>query len=229
MKTRTLLTASAIALVTAAPVMAAPFEAGVITDLNIRSGPGPDFEVVGVIPEDGNVTVEGCLENGNWCEVTYDGTTGWSYDQYLAVEAEAEAEERVIVAQRPASVEVETLTYEREATDTEQSVGAGAGATLGALSAYALGGPAAGIVASGIFGAAAGAEATDEVEETVTYVRENPVETIYLDGEVVVGAAVPDSVTMYDLPQVDGYQYLTVNQVPVIVDAETGVIVRAIR
>ncbi|QQA43733.1 DUF1236 domain-containing protein [Pelagovum pacificum] len=244
------LTASALAIAVAAPVAAAPFDAGVITDLNIRRGPGPDFEVVGVIPADGTVTVNGCLEDAGWCEVSFDGQTGWAYDQYLAVEpgmadpideegveadivADAEADvanpERVIVAQRPSTVEVDTITYQDEATEGEQSLGAGIGATAGALTAYALGGPAAGIVAGGIFGGAAGAEASDEVERTVTYVRENPVETVYLDGEVVVGAQVPNSVQTYELPDADGYDYLTVNQVPVIVDAETGTIVRAIR
>lgn len=228
----------AIALV-AGPLAAAPFEAETITDLNMRSGPGPDFEVVEVIPAETAVTVESCLEDQGWCRVSHAGASGWSYDQYLTVapetvavedtsEAGVPADGPVVLAQRPGYLTIETTTFEREATEGEQAVGAGAGATLGALTAYALGGPAAGIIAGGIFGGAAGAEVTDEVQETVSYVRENPVETVYLDGEVVVGASVPETVTTYDLP-VEGYEYLTVNRVPVIVDAQTGVIVETVR
>ena len=48
-------------------------------ELNLRAGPGPDMEIIDVIPADGEVTVEGCLESANWCRVTLDGTTGWAY------------------------------------------------------------------------------------------------------------------------------------------------------
>ena len=64
--------------------------------------------------------------------------------------------------------------------------------------------------------------------ETVTFVRANPVETIYLDGEVVVGAGVPDTVTTYELPQ-QGLRYVSINGQTVLIDAETGQIVQVLR
>ncbi len=40
-----------------------------VTDLNLRAGPGPQHEIIGVISADGSVDLEGCLEEGNWCKV----------------------------------------------------------------------------------------------------------------------------------------------------------------
>ena len=54
--------------------------------LNIRSGPSPDLDVVGVIPPDGRgVRIVGPCK-GQWCEIDYHGTEGWVNSQYLASE-----------------------------------------------------------------------------------------------------------------------------------------------
>ncbi|KAA9008257.1 DUF1236 domain-containing protein [Histidinibacterium aquaticum] len=225
MKPTMILGASAIALTAAAPAFAQSMEASAVTDLNLRAEASNSSEVLTVIPAETAVTVAGCDDTTGWCEVTYDGTTGYSYGSYLTENMAEEPSETVVLVQ-PQTVETTTVTT--EGTDTEQRVGAGAGAAAGALTAYALGGPVGGIIASSIFGAAAGAEATDQVERQVTYVRENPVEAVTLDGEVVVGAQVPGAVTTYDLPA-DGYEYLNVNGLPVIIDAESGTILRIVR
>ena len=51
----------------------------------------------------------------------------------------------------------------------------------------------------------------------ITCVRENPLEPIYLDGEVVVGASLPDAVVLTPVPESE-LTYANVNQVPVIVE-----------
>jgi uncharacterized protein YraI len=56
------------------------------TDLNVRGGPGYDFEVVGVLAIDEPVTVEGCLEGDVWCEVSYGGGVGWVDSDYLVAD-----------------------------------------------------------------------------------------------------------------------------------------------
>lgn len=217
---------SAVALAAAAPSLAASAEAVAATDLNIRSGPGPHYEVVGVIGGGEKADVAGCLDEQRWCKVSHEGTVGWSYSDYLAVAIDEEA---VALTTRPAAVEIETITYENtEATQADQTAGAAAGATIGALTAYAVGGPISGIVAGGILGGAAGGAAVEPTTETVTYVKSNPVETVYLDGEVVVGAGVPAEVTTYELPQ-DDLRYLNINGQTVLVNAETGVIVQVVR
>lgn len=217
---------SAIALATAAPSLASSAEAIAATDLNIRSGPGPQFSVVGVIPGGADANVDGCLAELRWCKVNHDGVAGWSYSDYLAVDVEKQA---VALTTRPASIEVNTVTYENtEETQSDKNAGAAAGATIGALTAYAIGGPIGGIVAGGILGGAAGGAAVDPTTETVTYIKSNPVETVYLDGEVVVGAGLPEMVTTYELPQGE-LRYVNVNSQTVLVNAETGVIVEVLR
>ncbi|NUH66376.1 DUF1236 domain-containing protein [Sulfitobacter sp. S0837] len=217
---------SAIALGAAAPVYAQTAEAIAATDLNVRSGPGPQYDIVGVIPGGEAAMVDGCLDSASWCQVSFDGTQGWSYSDYLAVEVEEQA---VALTERPASVEIGTVTYEDpEGTAKNETAGATAGATLGALTAAAVGGPIGGIVAGGILGGAAGSAAAEPDEKTVTYVRENPVETVYLDGEVVVGAGIPTTVETYEVPESE-YRYVNINGATVLVDNETNLIVDVVR
>ena len=121
------------------------------------------------------------------------------------------------------------MTYENpEGTAENETQGATAGATLGALTAYAVGGPIGGIIAGGIIGGAAGSAAAEPEENTITYVRENPVETVYLDGEVVVGAGIPTTVTTFEVPESD-YRYVNINGATVLVDNETNLIVDVVR
>lgn len=239
MKLKTLPLVSAVALMAAAPAFAqdsgenteptdasAGLMATAATDLNMRSGPGSTYEVVDVIPGDESATVEGCLDQVRWCEVTFDGTTGWAYAEYLAVQADDD--QYVALSTQPKSVTVNTVTYEDEdATKTKQNIGAAAGGTIGTLIGAAAGGPVGAAVAGGILGTAAGASAVEPVEKTVTYVQENPVDPVYLDGEVVVGAAVPQEVETYTIPDAD-YDYVNVNGQNVLVDSD-GKIVAILR
>lgn len=227
MKLVTLGMASAIALAAAAPAIAQTTEAVAATDLNIRSGPGPYYDVVGVISAGGKVTVDGCLDTSAWCQVAYDGVNGWSSSDYLAVAVEDQA---VALTTRPPTVSVNSVTYEDTAqTDADKNAAAVGGATLGALAAYAVGGPIGGIIAGGILGAGAGVAATEPTEKTVTYITQNPVETVYLDGEVVVGAGVPPSVPTFEIADQPELRYLSINGQTVVVDAQTNTIVRVIR
>lgn len=217
---------SVTALVTAAPAFAQSSEVVAVTDLNIRMGPGAQFDVVGMIPGGEAAIVEGCLDGQSWCRVSFDDTTGWSFSDYLVVDMNEQA---VALTTRPEVIEINTVTYEdTEGTAENQAEGAAIGATLGALTAYAFGGPIGGIIAGGMLGTVAGAEAAEIDENTIVYVTENAVETVYLDGEVVVGAGVPSTVTTYEVPDTT-YSYLSINGQLVILDAETNQIVRVVR
>ena len=217
---------SVTALVTAAPAFAQSSEVVAVTDLNIRMGPGAQFDVVGMIPGGETAIVEGCLDGQSWCRVAFDDTTGWSFSDYLVVDMNEQA---VALTTRPEVIEINTVTYEdTEGTAENQAEGAAIGATLGALTAYAFGGPIGGIIAGGMLGTVAGAEAAEIDENTIVYVTENAVETVYLDGEVVVGAGVPSTITTYDVPDTT-YSYLSINGQLVILDAETNQIVRVVR
>jgi len=55
----------------------------VTTDLNVRTGPGPDYQRYGTIPAGDQVTVYGCLAGYNWCDVDWRGGRGWVSGNYL--------------------------------------------------------------------------------------------------------------------------------------------------
>ena len=50
-----------------------------------------------------------------------------------------------------------------------------------------------------------------------------------VDGEVVVGAGVPDTVTLQAIPEYDEYQYAYINGQPVLIDPSTRQIVYLVR
>lgn len=195
----------------------AAFTATATTDLNIRSGPGPQFDVVGAIANSDTATVNGCIEGSKWCQVTYNGTTGWSYSEYLAADFTGQ---RTVISMAPQTAEIPVLQNDQASTNT--TVGLAGGVIAGAL----IGGPV-GAAIGGVVGAAAGA--TVSPPPTVkTYVMENRIDPVYLEGEVVVGAGVPDTVALRPVPDYD-YQYVYINGQPVLVDAGTRQIVYVYR
>ncbi len=75
-------------------------------------------------------------------------------------------------------------------------VGSVGGAAMGAL----IGGPVGAVAGAAIGGTSASVANVEPTEEVTTYVTTNSVDPVYLEGEVVVGAGVPESVTVYDIP-----------------------------
>ena len=194
------------------------------SDLNIRSGPGPQYPVVGVIDVDGQAGLEGCLEGSKWCRVSYNGVDGWAYSDYLIADYSGR---EIIVTQRPPEAEIPVIEY-------EGSSGAGAGAAIGltggAVAGALIGGPI-GAAVGGIAGATAGATtgaAIDPSPQARAYVLENELEPVYLEGEVVVGAGVPETVELHPIPDYE-YRYVYVNGQPVIVEPTDRRIVYVVR
>lgn len=211
-----LMTASALTLV-AVPA-SADFSAQAMTDLNLRAGPGPHYEILDVIKGEDTAFVDGCLEDANWCRVSYDGTEGWAYGAYLT---ETMDDPKAIVSTEARTVA--TVTYDGDETAAAATAGGVAGAIIGGA---IIGGPL-GAAAGALLGSAAGAGA-EVSTSTVTYVRDNALEPVYLEGEVVAGAELPEVVTLAEIPD-ETYGYAYVNGVPVVVDPETRVIVHVVR
>jgi uncharacterized protein YraI len=61
--------------------------ASATTDLNLRAGPGPDYQAIGVIPAGAPVDVLGC--SGSWCQVSYAGRAGYASASYLSGDGSA--------------------------------------------------------------------------------------------------------------------------------------------
>ena len=217
MSTKALLSAAVAGALLSTAANAAT-EASAWTDLNVRAGPGPTYEIIGVIPTNGMVSVEGCLDSANWCKVSFDGTEGWASGDYLT--AMVDDAPAVIYTNRE-RIKVGSVTYEDNSGE-----GALAGGAAGAIAGAVVAGPPGALVGA-ILGGGLGAAAAPD-EKVTTYVTGNPVEPVYLDGEVVVGAGIPDTVMLSDVPNSE-FSYAYINGVPVIVERKQRQIVYIVR
>lgn len=216
---------AAVALVGFAGVAAAQVSAQATADLNVRSGPGPEYPVVGVIMSSESATIDGCIENSKWCQVSASGVEGWAYSDYLM--AEFDSQPSVVLTERPAEA-IPSVTYETTAS-TNNNAGALTGTATGAIAGAIIGGPV-GAAIGGAAGAIAGGtvDTVTPPEEVVQYVQQNQPEPVYLEGEVVVGASLPETVEIREIPNYE-YRYVTVNSQPVLVEPETRRIVYVVR
>ena len=198
---------SALALIIVAGTASAQSEASAYTDLNLRAGPGPMYEIIGLIPADMVVSVAGCLEAASWCEVTYEGMTGWASGDYLV--AMVDETPQPIYVNR-ADMQIATAVYED--TTAESAI---VGGTMGAVVGTLIAGPIGGVVGAAVLGG--NAAANDPGPQVTGYVLSNPTDPIYLEGEIVVGAGIPDEVVLMDVPESE-YSYAYVNGLPVVVE-----------
>ena len=157
------------------------------TDLNVRAGPGPQHQVVGVIGAGQSATLDGCVENSKWCVIAFNGGQGWVYSDYLTGDFGGQ---QVVLTQRPMNSGVTVVTPSEV---DGGATGAVSGGVTGAVAGAIIAGPVGAVVGGGAGVIAGGAAGTiiDPPEKVRTYVRSNEIEPIYLDGEVVVGAGLP--------------------------------------
>ena len=69
--------------------LAAAAPAIVQSDVNLRAGPGTDYEVIAAMPAGATVDVMGC--EATWCQVSFAGTAGFASRAYLGLGAAAVA------------------------------------------------------------------------------------------------------------------------------------------
>ncbi len=170
-----------------------------MTPLNIRSGPGPQYSVIGAIPDRGQATIIGCIQGSLWCQVSYDGQRGWAYAQYLMAQLSGRS---LIVAQNLNAIP--PVAYQAPVETVGTAVPAPA--ITGTLVARP---------------AASQPLVIMPPPPTVgSYVVTHPVEPVYLNGEVVEGAGLPEDVALAPVPGYD-YQYAYVNNQPVLVEPQT--------
>ncbi len=208
---------------TAAALLAAPFaqaqgfSATVLSNSTVLTGPGAGYEVVGSMPANTSVSVDGCLATHDWCQVSTVDGAGWVRAQDLTV---TENGTNYVVAEAPATLQVQTLTYDGKATKRNAAAGVIAGAATGALA-----GPV-GAVAGAVVGGITGAAVTPPKKVT-TYVTQNPVTSISVDGDLKEGMVLPGTVQLTPVPD-SSYSYVYVQNHPVLVDNGSRTVVRVI-
>ena len=182
--------------------LAVPASAEIIatamTPLNIRSGPGPQYSVIGAIPDRGHTTIIGCIQDSLWCQVSYNGRQGWAYSQYLT-----------------ALLSGRSLAVAERLTDIPRVAYRAPLETVGSA-----------VVAPAITGTLIERPVTTQPfvitppPNVGTYVVDHPVAPVYLNGEVVEGVGLPETVELSPVPSSD-YDYAYVNNVPVLVEPST--------
>jgi uncharacterized protein YraI len=190
-----------IAALTAAATLSAAASAATIaaatTPLNIRSGPGPQYSIIGAIPDRGQATVTGCIRGSLWCQVNYNGRQGWAYSQYLTARLSGRS---LAVAEYLSTLPAVTYQAPIETVGTAVP----APAVTGTLIAPPAGAPLAITPPQSVGG----------------YVVSHPVAPVYLNGEVVEGVGLPEDVALAPVPGY-GYQYAYINNQPVLVEPRT--------
>lgn len=173
--------------------------------LNVRSGPGFQYQVVGHV--DANVTAQitGCVSDYSWCAVALpSGVTGWASAPYLVTKA----------ITPPKNLKV-------------------AGAQLG-IPVIVPANTGAPVVATPPVGAMVAVPQTVIVQpivpgpEVVTFVRRQRVTPVIVNGEVMVGAVLPRAAPLYDIPA-SPYDYTHINGQMVLVEPSARKIVYVVR
>jgi len=204
MNVKTIVSAAAMMAAAIVPnATCAAASATALSDLNIRSGPGPDFPVIGFIAASGRTIIDGCLQDSWWCQVTHNGIRGWAYSQYLRTDMPTAT---IALAQQRAALGIPTIVYQAA---PEETVGLANDDADSAVVAEA--------VSPTVLSPAPAIVPPELVRRYVITHRINPV---YLNREVVVGAALPDAVNLLPVPDYR-YAYTYVNRQPVLVDPGT--------
>lgn len=189
------------ALVVAGGPVFADITAIADTELNLRTGPGVGAQIAGVIDPGSTVVVKGCITGSEWCQVTHGDKEGWASGSYLSF------------AQDGRNPMVLHPTTERDQI-VDPVMGDDVVMTTTTVGELIPGGSRVVMV--------------DTRPEVHTYVLANPVDQILLGGEVVVGAAVPETVQLYEVPDSD-LRYAYLNGVPVLIQPTDRTIVRIVR
>jgi uncharacterized protein YraI len=99
-------------------------------DLNVHSGPGVQYPIIGVIPDGGSAFSSGCQPG--WCHVDYRGLRGWASSGYLAGNTVAMAPPAVsvappIVTAAPPAVAIAPRYYDQPYYYSSPGIGIGLG------------------------------------------------------------------------------------------------------
>ncbi|MER9663101.1 DUF1236 domain-containing protein [Mesorhizobium sp. M0159] len=172
-----------------------------ITDLNVRAGPGPQYPVIGVLAAGQSATLDGCIANSKWCTIAEANGQGWVYSDYVTADFGGS---RVVLTQRPAGADIAIVTPPADSVEYSDSY----------------------------TGAIVAGEAIEPIRrppaEIRTYVRTHRLDPVYLEGEVVTGATLPDTVELREIPDYD-YRYVYVNGQPALIDPDTRRIMYVVR
>lgn len=188
---------------TAVAAVALPAQAQMSTvtasDIVVRSGPGDDYPEVGLATRGSAAVMDGCIAGSSWCRIDVNGMRGWVFAEYLTIERDGAP---VVVEEYRTQYDVPVVTYET---------------TVAAPTAS----PAPGDM---LLGPVEDVIVVQPPEIVNTYIEQNRTGAVYVQNDVVVGASLPPGIVIQEVPDYD-YDYVVVNDTPVLVDPQTRRIV----
>ena len=162
--------------------------------LNLRTGPGTQYPVVGVMEYNTPADITGCIADYSWCSITVAGLNGWASAEYLVI---------------------------NQGGEVQQINGPDSGIPLVEADVEAVVAPA----SVGVLVAANGNVAAIVPEPAVVeYLAATPVDPYAAEGEVVIGAVVPEAVVLTEVPNSE-YGYAIINGLRVLVEPTSRAIV----
>jgi uncharacterized protein YraI len=163
-------------------------------NLNVRSGPGFQYQVVNKIAANVPVEITGCVSDYSWCSVALPGgVTGWASAPYLVTKAAGQPKNMGVVgAQLGVPVVVPTGNGPSVATPPPVGAMVPVPTTVGVVMPIV------------------------PPPNVVTFVTQQPVTPVIVNGEVMIGAALPVAAPTYDIPASD-YDFAYVNGQRVLV------------
>ena len=138
--------------------------------LNLRTGPGTQYPVVGVMEYNTPADITGCLADYSWCSISVAGLNGWASAEYLVI---------------------------NQAGEVEQITGPDSGIPVVEADVEAVVAPASVGV---LVGADGHVEAIVPEPAVVSYIAATPVNPYAVQGEIVVGAVLPAEVVLAEVP-----------------------------
>ncbi len=165
--------------------------------LNLRSGPGTQYPVIGVMETNVRSDITGCLADYSWCSVNVAGLSGWASAEYLVVDQGGAIMQ----------VDVQGAATGIPVVEAEGVAEVVAPATVGV-----------------VVGPAGGVAAVVPEPAVLEYIAATPVNPFAVQGEIVVGSVLPAAVQLYQVPG-SAYGYTIVNGSKVLVDATSRAVV----
>lgn len=209
------------------------------TDLNLRSGPDPQFPVIGMLRDRQRATVIGCIEGSRWCQMSRNGRTGWAYSQYMvfsgdsvAVLSQPELEVEVTprtMAVAPAPLPPAPIAPVLVPVPVPVPVAVYTPAPVAETTAVAPRNYVGRLTpAREVVYAATTPPAYLPSRNVRNFIAANPLETVYLEGNLALGAGLPVEVDLFPVPG-SRFSYAYVNDYPVLVEPASRRIVYVYR
>jgi uncharacterized protein YraI len=173
--------------------------------LNVRSGPGFQYQVVSQIPANVPAQITGCIADYSWCAVALPGgLTGWASAQYLVTGAGG----------KPTNLQVSGFQLGIPVIVPQPGTAVVATPPVGVMVAVP---PTVGVV-----------EPVVPAPTVLSYMMQQAVQPVIVNGEVMVGAVLPAAVPVYPVPA-SPYVYSYVNGQRVLIEPTARKIVYVVR